>query len=196
MVGFTWNGRRLWGEPGDTAATALLRNGIASFATSRKRRRPLGYSGSFVQGVLAQVDGIPNTRLDVTHVRPGMAVSTQGTWPSTQLDLLNVLRLIPSRLVRGGFEHPRLLPGGTRRFEAWEHLLRKIAGGGTLDITAPSRVPMAGRKLTVDVVVVGAGPAGVGEANAARSRGQSVVLITRGTGPGRYAQHMLSLIHI
>ena len=58
MVGFTWNGRRLQGRASDSAALALHRNGIRALAATRKRHRPLGWSGSFTQGVLAEADGV------------------------------------------------------------------------------------------------------------------------------------------
>jgi len=181
MVGisFTWNGRPLEARAGDSAAVALLRNGIDALSCTRKRHRPLGWSGSFVQGVLAEVDGWPNVRLDQVTVTAGMAIRRQNAWPSPGFDLLKALRLVPARRVRGGFEHPRLLPSGTRRFELWERGLAFLAGEGTLSPDAGAPIP-AGRKRRVDAVVVGDGPAGRREAVHLATAGKAVALITRG----------------
>lgn len=188
MTAFTWNGARMRGRPGDTVAVALIRNGVTTFAASRKRHRPLGLSGSFIQGVLATVDDVPNVRLDQTPLREGMHIVAQGAWPSPRFDLLNALRAAPARVVRGGFEHPRILKSGTRRFEAWGRMLSVLAGGGRLDLQPPEVTVVPGRKLTADVVVVGGGVTGIAEANAATLRGHSVVLVTRDGEPGRTAR--------
>jgi len=179
MVEFTWNGARLQAQPGDSVAAALKRSGIDALAVSRKRHRPLGWSGSFVQGVLAEVDGTPNVRLDQIAVRQGMAVRRQNAWPAPGFDLLKALRLLPARWVRGGFEHPRLLPSGTWRFERWERLLSFLAGEGRLAPDATAPIP-PGRKRRVDAVVVGDGPHGRREAVHLATAGKEVVLVTRG----------------
>lgn len=190
MVDFIWNGQQLEAREGDTVAAALLRNGIQTLAATRKRHRPLAYSGSFVQGVLADVDGTPNERLDRIEVRPGMRVTAQSTWPGPRLDLLKSFRLLPERRVRGGFEHPRLLPGGTARFERWEQLLSFLAGEGTLSPAFPEVAVVAGEKRKTDLVVVGGGPAGRLAASEAARRGKKVVLITRGLAPGSREQEV------
>jgi len=180
MVEFSWNGRRLQARDGDSAAVALLRNGIAAPAATRKRHRPLGYSGSFLQGVLAEVDGTPNVRLDQVLVRDGMRLRAQNTWPGPRLDLLKAFRLLPARWLRGGFEHPRLLPSGTRRFALWERLLGFLAGEGRLSPAAPDTRVVPGSRRRADAVVVGGGPAGRVAAATLAAAGKRVLLITRG----------------
>lgn len=179
MISFHWNGHQLSAEAGDTVAAALSRNGILAIAATRKRHRPLGYSGSFVQGVLADVDGIPNVRLDRELVRAGIRVRVQNVWPGPRLDALKAFRLLPERWVRGGFEHPRLLPGGTARFERWERLMSFLAGEGTLSPKFPGQAVVPGERREADAVVVGGGPPGIAEANALAARGRKVVLIAR-----------------
>lgn len=179
MIPFRWNGRPLQAREGDSAAAALLRNGIRSLAVTRKRHRPLGFSGSFVQGVMAEVDGVPNVRLDRVAVLPDMRIAAQNVWPGPRLDLLQAFRLAPAKLVRGGFEHPRALPSGTRRFERWEKAMSFLAGGGRLSPEFPSVTVVPGRRLVADAVVVGAGPAGLAEARRLAEAGSRVVLISR-----------------
>jgi bacterioferritin-associated ferredoxin len=180
MIAFTWNGRRLQAQEGDSAADALRRNGVRVLAATRKRHRPLGWSGSFVQGVLAEVDGVPNVRLDQVPLRPGLALRRQNAWPSPGFDLLKAFRWLPARWVQGGFEHPRWLASGTGRFERWERLLGFLAGEGRLSPAAPALPVVPGARRRVDALVVGAGPAGRAEAAALEAAGKTVLVVTRG----------------
>lgn len=176
-----WNGTAVEAQDGDTAADALMRRGIRSIGTTRKRHRPLGLSGSFIQGVLAEVDELPNVRLDQTPARDGMRIRAQNVWPGPKLDLLKAARLIPAKRVRGGFEHPRWLPSGTRRFEYWEAMLSFLAGEGRLSPDFPSRTVVPGEKRLADVVVIGGGETGCQEAQQLASAGKKVILISRRT---------------
>src|SRR3984885_5078879 len=54
---FRWNGSVVSFVPGDSVAAALYRSGIRTLASTRKRHLPLGFSGTYVQGVLGRVDG-------------------------------------------------------------------------------------------------------------------------------------------
>src|SRR5262245_59803682 len=72
-----WAGRPIEARAGDSVAAALSAAGIRTLARSRKFHRPRGLSGSFVAGVLARVDGVPNIRLDGTSVRNGLDVRMQ-----------------------------------------------------------------------------------------------------------------------
>jgi len=183
-----WNGRPIEARQGESAAAALHRAGIRGTGCSRKRHRPLG--PGLALGLQGQLDGIPNIRLDRLAARAGLALRSQNVWPSPGFDLLRLARLIPGRWLRGGFEHPRALPSGSRRFEIWERILRFLAGGG--DAVAPSR-PGAlrpGEKIAVDMAVVGGGPAGRRAAIAAAEEGRSVLLISRDRQPGRFAVAM------
>jgi sarcosine oxidase, subunit alpha len=188
-----WNGRPIEARAGDSAAAALHRAGIRGIGCSRKLHRPL--SGDLVLGAQAQlVDGpwgrVPNIRLERLAVRPGLRLCTQNVWPSPRFDLLQLARLIPRRWLRAGFEHPQALPSGSRRFEIWERVLRFLAGGG--DAVSPSRqgTILPGEKITVDLAVVGGGPAGRRAAVAAAGEGRSVLLISRSLRPGRFATAM------
>jgi sarcosine oxidase, subunit alpha len=189
VIPFTWNGRRLHARSGDTIAAALWRHRVLALGVSRKRHRPLGISGAFLQGALVQVDGLPHVRADETRVTPHMRVSRQGAWPSARCDVLRLLELIPASWTRGGFEHPRWLPGGTRRFELWERLLMFLAGQVSLGARAPGAPARArGRRWDGDVVVVGGGPAGRAAANGAAASGLRTCLLSRSDPPGMLAQ--------
>jgi hypothetical protein len=189
VIPFTWNGRTVLARSGDTIAAALWRERVLALGFSRKRHRPLGISGAFLQGALVQVDGRPHVRADETWVTPHMRVSRQGVWPSARYDVLRLLELIPASWIRGGFEHPRWLPGGTRRFELWERLMMFLAGGvsiGARALGAPADAP--GHRWDGDVVVVGGGPAGRAAANGAAASGLRACLVSRSDPPGALAR--------
>ena len=172
---------------GQDIASALFAAGIPVLGRSRKFHRPQGLSGTFVAGVKATIDGMPNRRLDQTIARAGQNIRMQNTWPNGRFDLMRLAALIPRRWLRSGFEHPGFLPGGSRRFQLWESFLRIMAGGGEpADPRLPSAI-LPGERLSVDVAIVGGGPAGRRAAVEAAASGRSVLIISRGRQPGALA---------
>ncbi|MBV1837060.1 2Fe-2S iron-sulfur cluster-binding protein [Acetobacter estunensis] len=190
MVKIAWNNTTLHANPGDTVAAALYRHGIMSIASTRKLHEPMGYSGSYVGGVLARVDGRPNIRLDQQPVRDGMRVESQNRWPSASCDLLSLARFLPPQWVYGGFEHGRFTPRHGRAYLLWERLLAYLAGVSQPPPRAQAVSERPARKLSVDVLVAGGGPAGQKAANDIARTGRTVALVSRGTTLGRYAQAM------
>lgn len=188
VVRFFWNGRPLQGRQGESLATALLANGIRTLAWSRKSHRPLGYSGSYVTGVLARVNGVPNVRLDLLPVTADVRVEMQNCWPGPGFDLLRLSRLIPASWIQGGFEHTNLVPSGTALFQRWEKILAFLAGVAKPAARTGEVVVPSARYLSADVLVIGGGPAGCAAANEAAAAGRSVLLVTRGPALARYAQ--------
>lgn len=190
---FTWNNQTVTANPGDSVAAALYRAGVTSIAKTRKLHEPMGYSGSFIAGVLARVDGRPNVRLDQELARDGMRVESQNSWPSRSFDLLKLARFVPPKWVYGGFEHGRWTPSQGKSYLMWERLLANLAGVAE----PPSRDMLFGerkaRKVVVDALVAGGGPAGQRAANSAAEEGASVALVTRGNTLGRYAVAMGSV---
>jgi hypothetical protein len=187
-VTFTWNGTPIKAVAGDSVAAALWRAGITSLARSRKLHRHLGYSGSFTAGVLARVDGRPNVRIDQTMPVEGMAVEIQNTWPSARFDLLSLARLLPASAVYGGFEHGDWMPSSGLGYRLAERMMAHLAG--VARPADPASVPAVrtGRRLAVDCLIAGAGPAGISEANRRVADGASVALVTRGHRPARFAR--------
>lgn len=184
---FYWNGSRIEANSDDTIAAALWRSGITSLARSRKLHRHLGYSGSFVTGVLARVDGRPNVRLDQTIVKPGMVVETQNTWPSARFDVLSLAQLLPARMVYGGFEHGALMPTSGIGYRVAERLMANLAGVARPTDLGIQSTPIQGERLKVDCLVVGGGPSGIAEANRRVCEGKAVALVTRGDHLARSA---------
>ncbi|MFX0543333.1 (2Fe-2S)-binding protein [Roseovarius sp. S4756] len=178
-----WNGTPVRGLNGDTIAATLYSQGFHDFTRSRKFHHPRGLSGSFTAGHLASVQGLPHCRLDRVDTTDGLHVEMENVWPSSKVDLLNVARLIPRKMVRAGFEHPRFIPDGSVAWRLWEKLLWTIAGEA--HPPAPDGgSAIAGRRMACDTLVIGGGPAGL---EAARSATGDVVLVTRSRDLGGMA---------
>ncbi len=186
-VTIRWEGQSVTARAGQDVASALFAAGIFVLGRSRKFHRPQGFGGTFLAGVKATIEGMPNRRLDQTIVRAGQIVRMQNTWPNGRFDLMRLAALIPRRWLRSGFEHPAFLPGGSRRFQLWESFLRIMAGGGEpADPSLPGAI-LPGERLSVDVAIVGGGPAGRNAAREAAAAGRSVVIVSRGRRPGACA---------
>ena len=182
-----WEGQPVKAQAGQDVASALYAAGIPVLGRSRKFHRPQGLGGVFVAGVKAAVDGLPNRRLDQTPVKAGLSIRMQNTWPNGRLDLLRLAGLIPRRWLRGGFEHPAWLPGGSSRFQLWESFLRFMAGGGAAADPTLAGATLPGERRRVDVAIVGGGPGGRKAAIDAAASGASVLVISRGREPGATA---------
>lgn len=182
-----WEGQPVAARAGQDVASALYAAGIVVLGRSRKFHRPQGLGGSFIAGVKAEVGGLPNCRLDQKEATPGLHIRMQNCWPNGRFDLMRLAQLIPRRLLRGGFEHPAWLPGGSRRFQLWESFLRVMAGGGRAVGPARAGVMLPGERRQIDVAIVGGGPAGQKAAAEAAASGKSVILFSRGPQPGRLA---------
>jgi sarcosine oxidase subunit alpha len=189
-IAFFWNGRQVSARAGDSIAAALWRHGILTLGVSRKRHRPLGISGAYLQGVLVTVNGCPHVRADEMAAAAGLDVRRQNVWPSARFDLLRALRLVPAAWLRGGFEQSRLFASGTRRFSLWERLLWFLSGEVDLNPQVERSQPLGGKRLCVDVAVVGAGPAGQRAANESAAAGLQVALISRSSVPGSFAARL------
>ena len=184
LLAFTFNGRRYQGHPGDTLASALLANGVRLVGRSFKLHRPRGIFSAGLEEPNALVtlgDG-PNLEVNVrateTPLYDGLVARSQNCWPTLAFDVGAALGWF-SRLLPAGFYHK------TFRWPAWawyEGWVRKVAGLGRLNgLSDPDHY--ATRFHHCDVLIIGAGPAGLEAARAAAPH-QDVVLLDRGAGFG------------
>jgi sarcosine oxidase subunit alpha len=129
----------------------------------------------------------PNLRATQLELYEGMEAISQNRWPSLTTDYgaLASLASLAAPLLPAGFFYKTLLgPRGWKLWQrAFEPLLRRGAGLGR----APAR-PDADRYARYhehcDVLVVGAGPAGIAAALAAGRAGQRVILCDEQAEPG------------
>jgi sarcosine oxidase subunit alpha len=178
---FTFDGRSFHGFAGDTLASALLANGVHLFGRSFKYHRPRGIltSGSAEPNALVAVwrdtaRYTPNLRATQVELYEGLQAESQNRWPNLACDIGAVNGLIAPFIPAGFYYKTFMWP---RRFwkSLYEPLIRARAGLGRAPTTAdPDRY--ASRYAHCDVLVVGAGPAGLSAARAAAAAGARVIL--------------------
>jgi sarcosine oxidase subunit alpha len=186
-VTFSFNGRQYPGYEGDTLASALLANGVHMVARSWKYHRPRGIVGAGAEEPNAVVQlgegsrTVPNARATQVEVHEGLSARSVNCWPSLEFDLLSLNGLF-SRLLPAGFYYKTFMwPKSFWRH--YEHFIRKAAGLGE----APAeRDPDYYEKHNAhcDVLVAGAGPAGLAAALAAARSGARVIVADEQSEPG------------
>ena len=179
-VTFTVDGRALAGRPGDSLASALLANGVRLMGRSFKYHRPRGVLAAGVEepnalfGVGDRGRFEPNTRATDVFIYQGLTAISQNRWPSLTFDLGAANQLI-ARFIPAGFYYKTFF-GGPVLWRFYEYFIRRAAGLGK-----PPRVAdldaFDQRAVFCDVLVVGAGPAGLAAAEAAALAGARVMLV-------------------
>jgi sarcosine oxidase subunit alpha len=185
-VRFTFDGRQLTGHPGDTLASALLANGVTLVGRSFKYHRPRGIfaAGADEPNALVTVlrggvrePNIPATQLELYD---GLVAESQNRFPSLRFDLGAVTGLAGG-LISAGFYYKTFMGPvfgplkGTRFWMFCEWFIRRAAGLGRAD-TASDPWRYERMNAFCDVLVVGAGPAGIAAARAAAASGKRVIL--------------------
>jgi methylglutamate dehydrogenase subunit C len=185
---FRFDGRDFSGLGGDTLASALLANGVRLVGRSFKYHRPRGIqaAGSEEPNALVELrDGgrrEPNTPATMIELFAGLQATSQNRFPSLRFDLMAVNGLF-APLVKAGFYYKTFMWPASFWERLYEPLIRRAAGlgraSGMADPDLYERV-----NLFCDVLVIGAGPAGLAAALAAGRRGARVVLCDEDFLPG------------
>jgi sarcosine oxidase subunit alpha len=177
-VEFQFNGRTVLAYTGETVAAALYAAGVRTFSRSFKYHRPRGLFClcGHCSHCLMRVDGLPNVRICQELVRPGMQVESQNAWPSLNFDIKALTGYLDF-LVRPGFQYRRFIRH-RGLYHVWEKFLRRMAGIGSLADTE-SQAPTSRHQAEPEVVVVGAGIAGLSAALHAAQTGSAVWLIEK-----------------
>lgn len=174
-----FEGRAVPVEPGDTIASALYRNGVRVFTRSFKYHRPRGLycmTGDCAS-CKVNVDGESGIRSCTTEARPGLRVRRDGGWPSVDRDVLSALDRMHWLFPAGFYYKTMLRPRWV--WPAAEPWIRRLAGAGNGPADRPPQDREA-RHIHPDVVVIGAGVAGLSAALAAAEEGRSVVICDEG----------------
>jgi len=193
--GFTWDGRAMRGCQGDTLASALLANNEWVLGRSFKYHRPRGITSAGVEesGALVTVGSgarrDPNVRATSQELYDGLVAAGQNAWPSVRFDLGGLNNLF-SRFFVAGFYYKTFMGmppfewgRGTGWWMWYEKLIRKAAGMGSVSRESdPDQYEHA--HDFCDVLVVGAGPAGLAAAQTAAEAGLDVVLVEQDYEPG------------
>jgi sarcosine oxidase, subunit alpha len=178
---FTFDGKSYDGFSGDTLASALIANGVHLVGRSFKYHRPRGImtAGSDEPNALVGVGSdeshyTPNLRATQVELYDGLTAESQNRWPSLAFDVGAINECVSPFLSAGFYYKTFMWPKAAWK-KLYEPLIRRASGLGR----APAR-PDADRYTQVyahcDVLVVGAGPAGLAAALAAARSGVKVIV--------------------
>ncbi|MFD1378571.1 2Fe-2S iron-sulfur cluster-binding protein [Fodinicurvata halophila] len=178
----------LSGYAGDTLASALLANGQKTVARSFKyhRRRGIYAAGSdepnALVGLRHGARHEPNCRATGVELYDGLTAESQNRWPSLDFDL-GAMNGLFSPFFVAGFYYKTFMGPTRHAWMFYEKLIRKAAGMGEASLEPdPDRYDT--RHAWCDVLVVGAGPAGLAAARAAATSGAKVLIADESPDPG------------
>jgi len=179
-LAFTFDGTRYLGHPGDTLASALVAHGVRLVGRSFKYHRPRGILSAGPEEPNALVElrtgarREPNTRATTIELYDGLSATSQNRWPSLRYDLLAINGVV-GPLIAAGFYYKTFMWPAAWWEKVYEPLIRRAAGLGRAS-GQPDPDSYEKAWLHCDVLVVGAGPAGLMAALAAGRAGARVVL--------------------
>lgn len=179
-IEFRFDGKRYRGYEGDTLASALLANDVRVIGRSFKYHRPRGIvsAGADEPNAIFQVgegaSALPNLRATQVELHDGMNVYSTRGWPSTRFDVSAVNNLL-GRMFGAGFYYKTFMRP-RRLWNFFEHVIRHSAGFGRAP-DGPDPDHYDHRNAHCDVLVVGAGPAGLAAAMEAANSGADVIIV-------------------
>jgi sarcosine oxidase subunit alpha len=182
-VEFRFEGVPYQGFQGDVLTSALWASGVRLLGRSFKYHRPRGvYSLANADVNVLVTDGTrTNLRGDVLPLVPGLDVRAVNTSGGLARDRLRFVEWFSAFLPVGfyykAFHTPR------RLFPFYERQMRKVAGLGRINPASRARATPKGY-ASCDVLVVGAGPAGLAAASAAAGKGLRVLVVDEQPKPG------------
>jgi len=186
-VSFTFDGKGYLGQAGDTLAAALVANGVSVIARSFKYHRPRGVVAMGVEEPSALVTlgtGLhtePNVRASDVFLYSGLVASSQNVWPSLRFDV-GVVNSLLSPMLPAGFYYKTFF-GPPKLWMFYERIIRRAAGLGQPP-KGPDPDQYGHRAAFCDVLVVGAGPAGLAAALGPAEAGKRVILVEQDALPG------------
>jgi len=184
-IQFRFDGRLYEGIEGDTAASALLAAGTKLFGRSIKYRRPRGLLSAGPEepnGLLTIDPGaycISNLPAPCLALQDNMQIASQNRWPSLRYDLASLIGLGGSLWSAGFYYKTFMWPN----WHAYEGIIRRLAGLGAVARDTRLEPPRV-EHIDCDVLVTGAGPAGLAAALAAARAGARTVICEREPVPG------------
>lgn len=184
-VRFFWNGRPMQGYAGDTLASALLANGVRITARSFKYHRPRGIVGAGVEEPATLVtlegqDASANRPATTVPLTEGLRARAVNCWPSPGVDIGSVAQAA-ARLIPAGFYYKTFMWPDWHLFEP---SIRRAAGLAPAPAAPPAEGHFENRFAHCDLLIAGAGPAGLMAALVAGRAGLRVILADEGTEPG------------
>ena len=196
--GFTFNGKSYRGFAGDTLASALIANGVHLVSRSFKYHRPRGIltAGPEEPSALVQLETgdktEPNLRATEIKLYDGLQARGVNAWPSPDFDLMAWTGAL-SKIFVAGFYYKTFLWPPSFWFKVYEPIIRRMAGLGRAP-KHPDPDIYDHMNAQCDVLVVGAGAAGLMAALSAGRAGARVMLVDEGDRLGGALQGTLGQI--
>ncbi|SFR06019.1 sarcosine oxidase subunit alpha family protein [Poseidonocella sedimentorum] len=179
-LSFSFDGKQYTGHPGDTLASALLANNVRLMGRSFKYHRPRGpmTAGSEEPNAIVELRSgarqEPNTRATTAELFDGLAARSQNRWPSLKFDVMSINDRFSNFLTAGFYYKTFMWPAAFWE-KLYEPIIRKAAGLGSLSMQAdPDDYDKGFRHC--DLLIVGAGPAGLSAALTAGRSGRQVIV--------------------
>ncbi len=177
---FMFDGKTYQGHPGDTLASALLANNVRLMGRSFKYHRPRGplSAGSEEPNAIVELRGgarkEPNTRATTAELYDGLIAHSQNRWPSLAFDAMAINDRFSNFLTAGFYYKTFMWPAAFWE-KLYEPIIRKAAGLGALSRRADPDAYDKGFRHC-DLLIIGAGPAGLMAALTAGRAGKDVIL--------------------
>ena len=175
-IRFRFEGRAYQGFGGDTLSSALWANGVRMLGRSFKYHRPRGIfsCAGHDANVIVEDRLRTNLRGDTLAIADDLDVWAVNTRGGLQHDQLAITERF-SALMPVGFYY-KAFHTPARLFPWYERMLRKVAGLGQI---RPSQTadPTPKRYDFCDLLIVGAGPAGLAAAISAAQHGVQTVVV-------------------
>ena len=182
LVTFSFDGATYSGFAGDTLASALLANGVTLFGRSFKYHRPRGLmaAGTEEPNALVSVTRgpgrfTPNFRATGVELHDGLVAVSQNRWPSLKTDFGAINDRLSVFFPAGFYNKTFMWP---RSFwdKLYEPIIRRMAGLGDAPTQEDPDI-YASTYAHCDLLIIGAGPAGIDAALAASATNKRVIII-------------------
>lgn len=154
---------------GEPIAVALFAAGVRVLSRSLKYHRPRTFFclSGHCNGCLVRADGLPSVRGCMEACHEAQEIEGQNAFPSSDMDVLGAV----DWMFPHGMDHHTLMTRSPRLVHSvMQKMVRQLSGLGLPPSRPPGELPVP-ESLDVDVVVVGAGPAGLAAATASARAG-------------------------